>query len=260
MKAHHKEIHKSEKELEDALEAQQSWLPQDFPPGADRNTVHDIISTFFKDTEFYRRFRLEGDTEWTAKLSQSKAIYNDSQSHYNTLPICLQFVNRVNGYGYRNWRDGQVYYMAEMMSCSVAIHWGWIDICPAQTEGANDAYNVFEILFYNNHNFAASRKRSNALSDTGSYPPLHAFNAAFASRGHLMYDKDGRFINGSQAIIDNANENILGKLHSVKWGEIDAKNNKYDRDLNVVQEVDMLDGDIDFDFAELIGWHGGITV
>ena len=95
-----------QKETEAGLKAQLSIIPKDFPSDSDPNTMTDIISTLFKDTEFYKRFRTEGDTEWTLRLSKSKAIYNESK--YDELPICIQQSNQHNGYGYRIWRDGQV--------------------------------------------------------------------------------------------------------------------------------------------------------
>ena len=122
---------------------QRALIPPDFPEDQDPNTMTDLIGTVFKDTEFHRRFREEGATEWTKKISQSRAIYNESL--YGDLPICVQMTNTANGYGYRVWRDAQLHYHSSLMSCAMAVHWGSIGICPP-----SDGVNMFEFLFYNN--------------------------------------------------------------------------------------------------------------
>ena len=258
-RARAKETEMAQEMINLALETQLSYIPLDLPSDFDINSDSiDLIDKYFKETEFYQRWRNSGDIEWTKKLSSSIAIYNESL--YNNLPICVHISNRQNGFGYRNWRDGQIHFMTQLMSCTLAIHWGWIDFCPSQTKGSKDVYNIFEILFYNNYNFAASHKRYNTFSNTEKYPVLTSFNQYLAGRAYVIYDlEDKSFINNSKLIIENANKNILpSKSQGINWPKTA---NKYDKNLNIVQQdIQMVDKDIDAAFGELIGWNGAINI
>lgn len=104
-----------------ANEPKYQWdlIPTDFPPGWDLNSMSDLIGSLFENTEFYRRFKTQGNTQWFDRISQTKAIYNESL--YKQLPICVQLKNTANGYGFRVWRDAQVYYHSALMSCTLKI-------------------------------------------------------------------------------------------------------------------------------------------
>jgi len=254
-----KQNSESSKDIDIAIATQSNWIPHDFPSDVNPNTLEHLFHPLYQNTEFYRRFITESDANWTAQLLKSKAIYNASL--YDTLPICLQSLNRLDGYGYRNWRDAQVHYMAHQMSCSVAIHWGQLRLCPFPGGEAADVYNIFAVLFYDNSNFVASHIGWKSFSDTSKYPPLHSYNQWFAGKGHAMYDLNGPFINGSQSIIDNANANIIPAIESRAHGLIWPQTAKqYDKELNVVNDASILDTDIDHEFAELIGVNGAMDI
>ena len=152
-KARMKETEKAKEMIRSTLETQLSLIPSDFPSDANFAENFNLINTYFKDTEFYKRYRTNGDTEWFNDLSSSIAIYDHSNSidlYSSKLQICVHIINHANGYGFRNWRDGQLHFMTDLMGddCTLAIHWGWLDICPKQPDGLGNAYNIFEILFY----------------------------------------------------------------------------------------------------------------
>jgi len=229
-------------------------IPQDFPPDHDMNTMTDLIGTVFKNTEFFRRFRGEGVIAWTEHLSHSKAIYNDSL--YDDLPICVQVTNTKSGYGYRVWRDAQVHYHSSLMSCTMAVHWGQIPICPPA-----DDVNMFEFLFYSNFDFAASHRTLSELNDAARFQPIGPYNEYFSGAAKVMYDLDGPFIAGNMNIVANAEEHILvnsDKREGMLWPE---KATKYDRNrIAVVADMMLNVGDIDPEYANVIGWNGGMAV
>lgn len=253
-KARLKEKEEAKELIKVTLENQLSYIASDFPSDANFNEKFNMIDKYFKDTEFYERYRKNGDIEYFSDLSLSYAIYDTNLYQDNDLiKICVEITDRVNGYGYRNWRDGQLSFMTQSMDpkCSLSIHWGSLDICPPQNDGIRDVYNVYEILYYNNDNFVASHQPFNSLTNTEKYSPITTFNKYLAGRAFAYYSI------ANKSIVDHANENIMpSNNNGVDWPQTA---NTYDLNLNIIKEnVIMNDQDIDKEFAELIGWNGAI--